>query len=171
MLIDSELYIYSWILPVCTVYVFRVQKTVAVTTAGVPYSLLLTFPKALSTNVGSSSMPRTGEPTERFQCGLLLLPEFKAASHMHEGWSQWEELRLWISVCLYSIYIARAPPFLTRSLCQELITASSSPACSVATHDLRGALSAALCSLTGENSVKTNGGGVLCACLAPWKAP
>lgn len=64
-------------------YVFRLQKAVEVTTAGVPYSPLLTFPKALSTNVGSSSMPRTGEPAEEFQRGLGLLPEFKAASHMN----------------------------------------------------------------------------------------
>lgn len=56
MLIDCECYIYSWIQPVCTIYVLRLQKTVEVTAAGLPYSLLLTFPKALSTFVSSSSI-------------------------------------------------------------------------------------------------------------------
>lgn len=64
-------------------FVFRLQKAVEVTTAGVPYSPLLTFPKALSTTVSSGSVLRPEEPAEGFQRGLGLLPEFKAATHMN----------------------------------------------------------------------------------------
>ena len=140
MLIDSESYIYSWILPVCTVYVFRSQKTVEVTTAGVPLFATADFPKSFVNKRGLQL--RLGRACKTISPWTFSSSkQFRTCTKDDPTGSGWGfELA---SVC--TAFMAYKP--------------LPSPACSVAACAGRGTISTALCRFTGENAVKTDGRG------------
>lgn len=106
-------YIYSWVHSVCTplIYVFRLQKSVEVATAGVPQIPFCSLSQKLCQQIWAINLSRCLPSQRGTACrkilldlrNALLLTELKAVDTSMKKWYYWELWRLWISFCLFGI--------------------------------------------------------------------